>query len=547
MQVAAWHRHVGRKGTALASVSALMTLGFDDCGGSEQPCDPACDTGEVCEGGTCVPAVMELRLFFTDDEHGFVTETMSNDGSTIQGGAANMMSLLRADGHEPGGDGTLLLSVGDTWDGAPLSWNSDGVPMMKIMNLMGYAAAALGNHDLVKGPGALEERLEHAEFPFLAANLRSAGAGSPPSFAAPYIIRRVNGVNVGVVGLTVRELAEYPHTWRFDGLEIDQSYATPMANAARMALADGAALLIGLVHVCHDELRNLARHAANLGFVALAGGHCHGQRYERVAGIEVFTAGALLGSYARLDIMYDRSSGHVTTSVVMVENVRAASEPAPDEPGIEAVIEEYGALLDERMAEPVGFTSAGIAQGWAWRNTVADGWLAVAADADVAIGDWDSIPGSIPPGSFDRGRVYEAMPYHNEVLVVTLTGAEIIENVTCCGPVALAGVTAHWRDGAWEVALVDGTPVQPSAEYQVVTHEWWIAREAVLPWHEKVAAATWLGVDWREPVVDRLVTLGSSPSSPIDDHIDPVPRISGSLALAAREPMGPASTVAMTR
>jgi 5'-nucleotidase/UDP-sugar diphosphatase len=517
---------------ALTLVAAAMTPSFaGGCGDNLLPCEPACVPGEPCDD-TCVPEIVNLEFFFTNDEHGHLEETVVDDGQTIRGGAAGLMALLRADGHTPGGDDTLLLSAGDNWDGAPISWHFDGAPTYEVMNLMGYAASALGNHEFTGGPARMQEHLARLAFPFLAANLHRAGTEDPPSYAIPYVIREVKGVAVGVVGLTTPSVVDYVHALRFEPFELEDPAGSLMA-AADMARADGAELLIAVTHLCRDELRPLAGLASRLGYVALVSGHCHAQGHDRVSGIDIFTPGPALRSYARLDVEYDRTSGRTRASVAFVANVRAASAPPPDEPEIHAVVSEYRAQLDQRLAEPVGFTSAGVPGGWAWRNLFADMWLDRIAGADVAIGDWASLPGSVPPGPIDRGVFYDPIPYNNEIVLVTLTGAELIENVTCCGPQVLAGVTARWSDGGWRVVLDDGTPVDPAMQYRVATHEWWLSITSVLPWQEKLATAEWTGIDWREAVVAGIAALGSSQSSPLDPHVDPEPRIDEMAGIAA--------------
>ena len=519
----------------LPLVAASVAPGFTSgCGDNVLPCEPACVPGEPCDDDACVP--VSLAFFFTNDEHGFLEETV-DDGGQIRGGAANLMALLRADGYAPGGDDTLLLSAGDNWDGAPISWHFDGASTYEVMNLMGYAASALGNHEFTGGPARTQERLARVDFPYLAANLHRAGTREPPSYAIPYLIRQMSGVAVGIVGLTTPSIVDYVHALRFEPFEpfeIGDS-ADSLTAAAAMARADGAELLIAVTHLCRDELLPLASLASRLGYVALVGGHCHAQSHDRVSGIDVFTPGSALRSYARLDVEYDRATHRARASVELVANVRSASDSPPDEPEIQAIVADYRARLDGRLAEPVGFTSSGIASGWAGRNLVADMWLERFADADVAIADWGSIPGSVAPGPIDRKSIYDPIPYNNELLFITLTGAELIENVTCCGPQALAGVTARWSDGGWQVVLDDGTPVDPAMELRVATHEYWLAITSVLPWKETLATAEWTSMDWREPVVAGIVALGTSPSSPLDAHVDPEPRIS--------EPAGTASAV----
>jgi 5'-nucleotidase / UDP-sugar diphosphatase len=111
-------------------------------------------------------------------------------GTDAHGGAASMLTHWREDeGYSPDGP-FLVLSGGDTWTGPALSTWFDGESMIEVMNLMGYDAAAVGNHEFDFGLDGLRERGAQAEFPFLAANMRTA-AGTEIDFALPYVVHEV--------------------------------------------------------------------------------------------------------------------------------------------------------------------------------------------------------------------------------------------------------------------------------------------------------------------------------------------------------------------
>jgi len=60
----------------------------------------------------------------------------------------------------------------------------------------------VGNHDLDFGQEVLLAHAGAASFPFLTASVTLADTGGFPVFAQPYVVREVNGVQVGIVGLT---------------------------------------------------------------------------------------------------------------------------------------------------------------------------------------------------------------------------------------------------------------------------------------------------------------------------------------------------------
>jgi len=112
----------------------------------------------------------------------------------------------------------VLLDCGDMFQGTIVSNYFEGAPVISAMNRLGYAAAALGNHDFDFGAdgaedpqkdpfGAIKKRAEEAEFPILAANLIDRKTGKMVDWKnfAPYRILDVSGVKVAVIGAITEE------------------------------------------------------------------------------------------------------------------------------------------------------------------------------------------------------------------------------------------------------------------------------------------------------------------------------------------------------
>ena len=87
-------------------------------------------------------------------------------------------------------DESLIISGGDMWTGPAISTWFEGEGMVEVMNEMGYAAAAIGNHEFDFGLEVLRARAFEATFPFVSANVRPvAGADLPDGLEiAPFTI-----------------------------------------------------------------------------------------------------------------------------------------------------------------------------------------------------------------------------------------------------------------------------------------------------------------------------------------------------------------------
>ncbi|MBN1582853.1 MAG: bifunctional metallophosphatase/5'-nucleotidase, partial [Anaerolineae bacterium] len=121
---------------------------------------------ETVQGGQ---DVRRLVILYTNDEHGWMEAAGEMGHET--GGAAELLGLWRdKEGYTRDGP-YLILSGGDMWTGPAISTWFAGEPMAEAMNVMGYGAAAVGNHEFDFGLDGLRARSAQATFPFLSANI----------------------------------------------------------------------------------------------------------------------------------------------------------------------------------------------------------------------------------------------------------------------------------------------------------------------------------------------------------------------------------------
>ncbi|MFM6847803.1 MAG: metallophosphoesterase, partial [Terrabacter sp.] len=129
-------------------------------------------------------------------------------------GIAKAATLIKAVRERLGSQPVLTLDAGDTIQGTPLAYYYARIdpitggsthPMANAMNLVGYDAAALGNHEFNYGIDTLRTFESQLNFPLLGANAVDPATGRP--VFPPYVIKRfkVHGapdLTVGVLGLT---------------------------------------------------------------------------------------------------------------------------------------------------------------------------------------------------------------------------------------------------------------------------------------------------------------------------------------------------------
>ncbi|HET8561165.1 MAG TPA: 5'-nucleotidase C-terminal domain-containing protein [Marmoricola sp.] len=161
-----------------------------------------------------------LTVLGSTDLHGHVynwdyyRDAVYDDKAHNDVGVAKVATLIDSMREQRQGEPILTLDAGDTIQGTPLAYYyalkepiGPGVehPMARAMNLMGYDAAALGNHEFNYGIDLLRTFESQVNFPLLGANAVDPSTGRP--VFPPYIIRQFEPPNgprltVGVLGLT---------------------------------------------------------------------------------------------------------------------------------------------------------------------------------------------------------------------------------------------------------------------------------------------------------------------------------------------------------
>lgn len=163
---------------------------------------------------------VRLTVLGTTDLHGNVfnwdyykNAAFSNSaGDEI--GVAKVKTLIDAVREERRGEPILTIDAGDTIQGTPLAYYYARIdpitkgsvhPMARAMNLVGYDAAALGNHEFNYGIDTIRKFEEQVNFPMLGANAVDPSTKLPvfpPYIIKDYALGRGRRLRVGVLGLT---------------------------------------------------------------------------------------------------------------------------------------------------------------------------------------------------------------------------------------------------------------------------------------------------------------------------------------------------------
>lgn len=226
-----------------------------------------------CKGGT-----KKITILHTNDVHSHIDPFPVNHARFPNlGGVARRAALVHQLREE--NPNTLLLDAGDIFQGTPYFNFYGGELEFKLMSMLKYDAATIGNHDFDNGIGGLLAQLPHAEFDVISANYDFSNTVME-GMVDPYKIYERDGIRIGVFGLginlkglVIKSL--YRETLYLDPIEMARDISRRLREDE---LCD---LIICLSHLGHDygpgrdqpSDITLAANTENIDLII--GGHTH--------------------------------------------------------------------------------------------------------------------------------------------------------------------------------------------------------------------------------------------------------------------------------
>lgn len=218
----------------------------------------------------------KITILHTNDVHSHIEPFPDNDPKYPGlGGAARRASMIQQIRSEE--ENVLLLDAGDIFQGTPYFNLYNGEIDFKLMSLMQYDAATIGNHDFDNGIDGLNKMLPHAKFPFVNVNYNFNNTVLMNKIRQ-YKVFTKNGIKIGVFGVGVE----------LDGL-VDKKlyketkYVEPLSIANKIAeilkTSVKCDLVICLSHLGYkyksDKVSDLKLAEKTKNIDLIIGGHTH--------------------------------------------------------------------------------------------------------------------------------------------------------------------------------------------------------------------------------------------------------------------------------
>ncbi|MEE4177154.1 MAG: bifunctional metallophosphatase/5'-nucleotidase [Bacteroides sp.] len=391
---------------------------------------------------------IKIQVAVTSDVHARIFPYDFVNDRPMQTSLANVHYLVQAVRTRPGSN-LILLDNGDLVQGTPTAYYANFVQETKqhlfsrIMNLMQYDAATVGNHDIEAGPAVYNRLKKEFRFPYLGANVINKETGEP--YFEPYTVIRRQGVRIAVLGLTTTGVPNWlpEHLW--EGLEFQEMAEAAAYWVKHIQEKENPDAIVGLFHSgmgpanpepSQFPLENAVQYVARTvpGIDVIFTGHDHRERNEIITndeGGEVLIVGP--GRYAEnlavAELTFDRISRNEIELLGKKGDLVSTLNVAPSQEFFQRFEKDINAIVDFAN-EPVGRLRNDLASIEAFFGPAAfvDLVHAIqleATGAEVSFTAPLSFNETLKAGMLSVRDFFKLYQYENYLYVMELTGQEI--------------------------------------------------------------------------------------------------------------------------
>lgn len=446
----------------IVAALAVLTLG-------------ACATQVAPPAAQVAKAPVEVQILAFNDFHGNlqvpdpveVTEADGTKHKIVTGGVAHLAAALS--GLRAGHANTVTVSAGDTIGASPLiSANYLDEPTVDAMNLLGLEFNSVGNHEFDRGSDELKrmqsggcarftrrtpcavEPFGGARFRYLAANVAQAdGSTIFPPTAVKTFQTSAGPITIAFIGMTLKGTANLVTPSGVRGLTFKDEAESANALVPQLK-AEGADAIVLLIHQggkttqfttgngCDGLSGGIVPILKKLdpAIVTVISGHTHWAYVCRntpgVADGRLLTSAGKYGYFVTdLRLEFDPATHRLIDQ--SARNVTVGS--GTEDPAEKALVDRYAAAVAPIASRIVGHLSAPATRSAedgesAAADLIADSMLAATRSAEnggaqLALVNATGVRVDLPGGDIRYDAAFAMMPFGNNLVVMTLTGAQL--------------------------------------------------------------------------------------------------------------------------
>lgn len=463
----------------------------------------------------------KITILHTNDHHGhFWRSEYGEYGLAAQ---KTLVDGIRKEVAAQGGS-VLLLSGGDINTGVPESDLQDAEPDFRGMNLIGYDAMAVGNHEFDNPLSVLRQQEKWSKFPFLSANIYQKSTGE--RLFKPWALFKRQDLKIAVIGLTTDDTAKIGNPEYFTDIEFRKPADEAKLVIQELQQNEKPDVIIATTHMGHYDNGEhgsnapgdveMARSLPAGSLAMIVGGHsqdpvcmasenkkqvdyvpgtpCAPDRQNGIGIVQAHEWGKYVG---RADFEFrngeiklvhyqlipvnlkkkvtypDGKSERVLYTPEIAENQQMLSLLTPFQSKGKAQLDVKIGTLNGRLEgdrSKVRFVQTNM------------GRLVLAAqmartNADFGVMSGGGIRDSIEGGNITYKDVLKVQPFGNVVVYADMSGKEVIDYLTAVAQMKpdsgaypqFANVSFVAKDGKLNDLKIKGEPVDPAKTYRLAT------------------------------------------------------------------------------
>ncbi|HAG4067816.1 TPA: bifunctional UDP-sugar hydrolase/5'-nucleotidase [Salmonella enterica] len=471
----------------------------------------------------------KITILHTNDHHGhFWRSEYGEYGLAAQ---KTLVDSIRKEVAQEGGS-VLLLSGGDINTGVPESDLQDAEPDFRGMNLIGYDAMAVGNHEFDNPLTVLRQQEKWAKFPFLSANIYQKSTGE--RLFKPWAIFTRQDIKIAVIGLTTDDTAKIGNPEYFTDIEFRKPAEEAKVVIQELNMNEKPDVIIATTHMGHydngDHGSNapgdveMARSLPAGSLAMIVGGHsqdpvcmasenkkqvnyvpgtpCAPDKQNGIWIVQAHEWGKYVGradfefrngemkmvNYQLIPVNLKKKvtwdngkSERVLYSPEIAENPQMLSLLTPfqnkGKAQLEVKIGSVNGLLegDRSKVRFVQTNMGRVILAAQIARTGAD--FGVMSGADFGVMSGGGIRDSIEAGDITYKSVLKVQPFGNIVVYADMSGKEVVDYLTAVAQMKpdsgaypqLANVSFVAKEGKLTDLKIKGEPVDPAKTYRMAT------------------------------------------------------------------------------
>ena len=222
-------------------------------------------------------AQKHLEVLHTNDTHSCIMPLNPNLADTAvagRGGFLRRVAMIKEERAK--NPDLLLIDSGDFSQGSPFYTMFKGDVEVGLMNLMGYDAVTIGNHEFDFGLENMARIFKMAKFPVVCANYDFTGT-CVEGLVKPYVIIKRNGLKIGIFGLSPQleglvDLSKCKGVTYLDPVEVGNRVAAELKHDKK---CDVVICVSHLGWLRPDEMGDQKLLASSKDIDLVLGGHSH--------------------------------------------------------------------------------------------------------------------------------------------------------------------------------------------------------------------------------------------------------------------------------